>query len=92
MKIMEYNVVVFIKGERKSMTQEITNMKTVQVQLPDVVVTELSGLVKSGWFTDENEIVRLALLEFVRRYRFALIEQFQREDIAWALQQKRAKV
>jgi len=27
-------------------------------------------------------------MEFVRRHRLALSEQFQREDIAWALQQQ----
>jgi hypothetical protein len=27
-------------------------------------------------------------LEFVRRHRLELLEQFQREDIAWALKQK----
>ncbi|HKZ69922.1 MAG TPA: hypothetical protein VJL59_05280 [Anaerolineales bacterium] len=66
-------------------------MQTLQVQLPEMVVTELSALVKSGWFNNENEIIRVALLEFLQSRRFALIEQFQREDIAWALQQKRAK-
>jgi len=66
-------------------------MKTLEVQLPEPVVAELEALVQRGWFADENEIVRLALLEFARRNRFALIEQFQREDIAWALQQKGKK-
>ncbi len=61
-------------------------MKTIEVQLPEPVATELDALVKDGWFANENEIVRLALVEFVRRDRYALIEQFQREDIAWALQ------
>jgi Arc/MetJ-type ribon-helix-helix transcriptional regulator len=62
--------------------------KTLEVELPESIATELDALVKGGWFANENEIVRLALLEFARRNRFALIEQFQREDIAWALQQK----
>lgn len=66
-------------------------MQTLQVQLPEMVVTELSALVKSGWFNDENESIRVALLEFLQSHRFVLIEQFQREDITWALQQKRAK-
>lgn len=66
-------------------------MKTLEVQLPEQVAMELGALVKGGWFANENEIVRLALLEFVRRNRFALLEQFQREDIAWALQQKGKK-
>jgi len=66
-------------------------MKTLEVQLPEPVAMELDALVKGGWFANENEIVRLALLEFARRNRFVLIEQFQREDIAWALQQKGKK-
>jgi len=63
-------------------------MKTIQVEVPDKLVTELATLVKAGWFDNEAEIIRLALLEFIRRYRFELLEQFQREDITWALQQK----
>ena len=64
-------------------------MKTIQVELPERVTTELDALVKAGWFADEAEIIRLALLEFVQRDRFALMEQFQREDIAWALGQRK---
>lgn len=63
-------------------------MKTLQVVLPDVLAAELEALVQKGWFRSEDELVRLALIEFVRRYRFELLERFQREDIAWALQQK----
>jgi Arc/MetJ-type ribon-helix-helix transcriptional regulator len=62
-------------------------MKTIEVELPDRVTMELEMLVKDGWFADEAEIIRVALLEFVRRNRFALMERFQREDIAWALRQ-----
>lgn len=67
-------------------------MKVLQIELPDKIAAELEALVVGGWFTDEAEIIHLALLEFVRRHRFALLEQFQREDIAWALQQKEAKM
>ncbi len=66
-------------------------MKTLEVQLPEPIATELDALVKGGWFVNQNEFIRFALLEFARRNRFALIEQFQREDIAWALQQKGKK-
>jgi Arc/MetJ-type ribon-helix-helix transcriptional regulator len=63
--------------------------KVVQVELPEKLVAEIEALVAGGWFADEEEVVRLALTEFISRHRFALLEQFQREDIAWALQQKR---
>ena len=63
-------------------------MKVLQVELPDKVAAELEGLVRDGWFPSEAEIIRLALAEFVR-HPFTLTEQFQLEDIAWALQQKK---
>jgi Arc/MetJ-type ribon-helix-helix transcriptional regulator len=54
------------------------------------LAAELEALVQKGWFRNEDEVVRMALVEFVRRHRFELLEQFQREDIAWALQQRPA--
>ena len=63
-------------------------MKSVRIDLPDKLALELDTLVRAGWFHNQDELVRMALMEFVRRYRFELLEQFQREDIAWALQQK----
>ncbi|MFQ5863900.1 MAG: ribbon-helix-helix domain-containing protein [bacterium] len=65
-------------------------MKSLEVELPDKLAQELDSMVKAGWFNSEAEIVRLALLEFVRRHRLELLERFQREDIAWALRQKDA--
>ena len=66
-------------------------MKSIRVELPDKIAAELDMLVKEGWFRSEDEIVRLALTELIRRRRFELLERFQREDIAWALQQKKTK-
>ena len=63
-------------------------MKTLTVELPDRVAENLEGLVEAGWFRDEADVVRLALVEFLNRHRLQLAEQFQREDIGWALQQK----
>lgn len=64
-------------------------VKTVSIELPERITAEIDVLVENGWFTDETEIIRAALWEFIRRNRFALIEQFQRADIAWALHQRR---
>lgn len=62
-------------------------MTSLQIELPEQLSSELQRLVKSGWFATEQEIVRLALLEFLGRHQATLTEQFQREDIAWALTQ-----
>jgi Arc/MetJ-type ribon-helix-helix transcriptional regulator len=64
-------------------------MKTISVELPERLTEEINTLVETGWFVDETELVRAALREFIRRNRFGLAEQFQRDDIAWALQQHR---
>jgi len=65
-------------------------MKVIQIELPDKIATELETMVKDGWFINETEVIHLALIEFIRRHRLVLSEQFQRDDIAWALQQKDA--
>jgi len=65
-------------------------MKSVHLELPDKLAEELHLLVKAGWFRDEAEVIRLAVIEFLRQHRPNLIEQFQRKDIEWALQQKPA--
>ena len=63
-------------------------MKTISVELPERITEEIDVLIDNGWFANETELVRAALWEFVRRNRFELAEQFQRADIAWALQQR----
>ena len=64
-------------------------MKVLQIELPDKVAAEIDALVWEGWFAHETEVIRTALVDFVRQNRFALQEQFQREGIAWALEQKK---
>jgi Arc/MetJ-type ribon-helix-helix transcriptional regulator len=63
-------------------------MKSIQIELPAKLAHELDMLVQQGWFRSEEEAIRFALLEFLRRHRLELLEQFQRDDITWALWQK----
>ncbi|MCD5412837.1 MAG: ribbon-helix-helix domain-containing protein [Dehalococcoidia bacterium] len=63
-------------------------MKTVEVTLPEKLGMEVENYVKSGWFTDEAELLRTALQEFIRHNRIELMEQFMKEDIQWALKVK----
>jgi Arc/MetJ-type ribon-helix-helix transcriptional regulator len=62
--------------------------KSVTVELPQQLAQQLEALVRSGWFTSEEEGLRVALMDFLRHQRADLVEEFQREDIAWALRQK----
>lgn len=63
-------------------------MKSMQVEISDQLAQEIETLVGKGWFADGSELMRMALIEFIRRHRFELMEQFQRDDITWALTQK----
>ena len=66
-------------------------MTIVQVELPEKTARELDALVNRGWFNDRAEAIRLALVEFLGRNRLALMEQFQEEDIQWALNQRQTE-
>ncbi len=63
-------------------------MKKVEIYLPEKLGMEVENYVKSGWFTDEAELLRTALQEFIRHNRIKLMEQFMKEDIEWALKVK----
>jgi Arc/MetJ-type ribon-helix-helix transcriptional regulator len=63
-------------------------MRTIKVSLPEKLGIEVENYVRSGWFSDEAEVVRTALQEFIRHNRLKLMEQFMKEDIQWALKLK----
>jgi Arc/MetJ-type ribon-helix-helix transcriptional regulator len=66
-------------------------MKAITVEVPAKAAAEIDRYVRAGWFASEAEVVRVAILDFVRRNRVELLERFMREDIAWALKQKSRK-
>ncbi|MEN6356872.1 MAG: hypothetical protein ABFD83_07280 [Armatimonadota bacterium] len=63
-------------------------MKTICIELPDKLADALTGILSQGYFKSEDEAVRFALMKFIEDWKPALIERFQLEDIAWAIQQK----
>jgi Arc/MetJ-type ribon-helix-helix transcriptional regulator len=66
-------------------------MKSLCVEVPDTLAHEVAQMIQAGWFANEQEFLRAAIMEFVRHNRLELMERFQREDIAWALRQRRPK-
>lgn len=65
-------------------------MKTINVDIPDKLEIEIEKYIKSGWFSDEAELMREALREFIFHHRPILVEKFMEEDIEWALKMKKA--
>lgn len=66
-------------------------MKSLVIEVPEQVAAEIQRLVAGGWFPSENEVARQALIEFVRSRQAELQEQFQRDDIAWAVAESKPK-
>lgn len=64
-------------------------MKSLYVELPDQMEAELQNMVAAGWFASRDEVVRLAILEFLKNTKLQLMEKFQMEDIQWALDLRR---
>ncbi len=67
-------------------------MKALHVELPEQVAADIARMVREGWFRSEDELVRLALIEFLRTRQTELQERFQREDIAWAVAEAKPDV
>jgi Arc/MetJ-type ribon-helix-helix transcriptional regulator len=65
-----------------------SDMKTLQIELPDEIARDVEGAVQAGAFHDAAEVVRVALREFISTRRCELQEQQQLRDIAWALREK----
>ncbi len=62
--------------------------RTVQIQLPEKVADELKRAIAEGWFRSEEELVLTAVRDYLGRRQHEWMEEFHREDIAWALSQK----
>lgn len=60
-------------------------MRNVTIELPERVSREVEAMVNAGWFDNEGEVLRFALVQFLRSYRAELVDRFEREDIAWAI-------
>lgn len=64
-------------------------MVTINVEIPDRLNAELEELIRDGFFRDQSEILRFAALDYVKRRKLEVIEQQQRDDVAWALAQRK---
>ncbi len=56
--------------------RRLEEMKTIKISLPDKLGVEVENYIKSGWLTDEGDLLRTALQEFIRHNRLKLMDQF----------------
>lgn len=50
-------------------------MKQIQVELPEKLADQIASLVREGWFSNEQELVRAAIVEFLHHHRLELTEE-----------------
>lgn len=60
-------------------------MQEITLKVPQNLVHTLDELVNSGWYIDKNEIILLALRNYLRVHSEELMEKFIKEDIEWGL-------
>jgi Arc/MetJ-type ribon-helix-helix transcriptional regulator len=60
-------------------------LKTIHADIPEKLASEIEKYIKGGLFSNEAELMREALREFIRHHQVRLMEQFMEEDIGWAL-------
>ena len=65
-------------------------MKAINVDIPEKLAGEIEKYIKGGWFSNEADLMREALREFIRRHQVRLMEQFMEEDIEWVLKIREA--
>ncbi len=58
---------------------------SVQVNLPEDLVSQAHRFVGEGWVTDFDELLAEALRRYLESHGPALTESFVREDVTWGL-------
>ena len=60
-------------------------MKTMTIECPDQLASELELFIKEGWSTNAGEAVVEALRRFLQSHRPKIAEEQIRSDIQWGL-------
>jgi hypothetical protein len=66
-------------------------MHTLQINLSDPIFNSIKEYISSGYFKSEDDFMQAVIVEFIRKNKIELMEQFQREDIKWGLKNKQGK-
>ena len=61
-------------------------MHTLSVDLSDSLFKSMKEFIKSGYFESESDLLQAAIIEFIRKNKIELMEQFLRDDIKWGTQ------
>jgi hypothetical protein len=61
---------------------------TIQIQLPDELVSQAQQHIDQGWAKGFDDLLADALRRFLESHGPTLIEGFVREDIEWGLHGK----
>lgn len=60
-------------------------MKTIQMEVPEKIYEKAAGLVRDGWFRDENTIFTEAIRRFLDSHQTELMDKYVLNDLEWGL-------
>jgi Arc/MetJ-type ribon-helix-helix transcriptional regulator len=60
----------------------------LSIEIPEKMAAEIHRYLAQGWFVSEEELLRAALRDFLRRNPIESMKRFQGRDIDWAFQQQ----
>ncbi len=60
-------------------------MKTIEMDVPEQLYQKAIGLVREGWFRDEQTIFSEAIRRFLDSHRPELMEKHILDDVEWGL-------
>lgn len=63
-------------------------MMNLQLSIPESMVFLMENFIKAGVFKTKEEMLLIALSEFVKKNQLELLEYFTNQDIDWALKEK----
>ena len=52
----------------------------------------MDNYIREGWFSNESEVMCIALREFINHNRIELREKFLEDDIEWASKSKNIQI
>ncbi|MCP5502581.1 MAG: CopG family transcriptional regulator [Leptospiraceae bacterium] len=60
-------------------------MTEIILKIPNQLSQTIHNLIENGWYLDENEIILLALRNFLNTHSEEIMTEFIKEDIEWGL-------
>lgn len=81
---------VYFRLVRIKNSDKIEYMVQLELSLPESMIFLMENFIKAGVFHSKEEMLLVALSEFVKKNQVELMDHFANKDIDWILEEKAA--